>query len=62
MKPFVDFKEDLKLFCSKNKVDNDKISIVGVSKKKSLRDILGCMSLVLEILARIMRKNLMRSL
>ena len=40
-KPFVDFKEDLRLFCSKNKVDNDKISIVGVSKKKSLEDILG---------------------
>ena len=41
MKPFVDFKEDLRLFCSENKVDNDKISIVGVSKKKSLEDILG---------------------
>ena len=41
MKPFADFKEDLRLFCSKNKVDNDKISIVGVSKKKSLEDILG---------------------
>ena len=40
-KPFVDFKEDLRLFCSENKVDNDKISIVGVSKKKSLEDILG---------------------
>ena len=40
-KPFADFKEDLGLFCSENKVDNDKISIVGVSKKKSLDDILG---------------------
>ena len=40
-KPFSDFKEDLRLFCSENKVDNDKISIVGVSKKKSLEDILG---------------------
>ena len=40
-KPFADFKEDLRLFCSENKVDNDKISIVGVSKKKSLEDILG---------------------
>ena len=39
-KPFADFKEDLRLFCSENKVDNDKISIVGVSKKKSLEDIL----------------------
>ena len=41
MKPFADFKEDLKLFCSENKIDNDKISIVGVSKKKSLEDILS---------------------
>ena len=40
-KPFADFKEDLRLFCSENKVDNDKISIVGVSKKKSLEDILN---------------------
>ena len=40
-KPFADFKEDLRLFCSENKVDNNKISIVGVSKKKSLEDILG---------------------
>ena len=40
-KPFTDFKEDLRLFCSENKVDNEKISIVGVSKKKSLEDILG---------------------
>ena len=39
-KAFADFKEDLRLFCSENKVDNDKISIVGVSKKKSLEDIL----------------------
>ena len=41
MKPFADFKKDLGLFCSENNVDNDKISIVGVSKKKSLEDILG---------------------
>ena len=40
-KPFADFKEDLELFCSENKIDNDKISIVGVSKKKSLEDILS---------------------
>ena len=40
-KPFADFKADLRLFCSENKIDNDKISIVGVSKKKSLEDILG---------------------
>ena len=40
-KPFADFNEDLRLFCIENKVDNDKISIVGVSKKKSLEDILG---------------------
>ena len=40
-KPFADFKEDLTLFCSENKIDNDKISIVGVSKKKSLEDILS---------------------
>ena len=40
-KPFADFKEDLRLFCSKNKIDNDKISIVGVSKKKGLEDILS---------------------
>ncbi len=40
-KPFADFKEDLTLFCNENKIDNDKISIVGVSKKKSLEDILS---------------------
>ena len=40
-KPFADFKEDLKLFCTENKIYNDKISIVGVSKKKSLEDILN---------------------
>ena len=40
-KTFAEFKEDLSLFCSENKVDNDKISIVGVSKKKGLKDILG---------------------
>ena len=40
-KPFADFKEDLRLFCKQNKIDKDKISIVGVSKKKSLEDILN---------------------
>ena len=40
-KPLTDFKEDLRLFCSENKIDNDKISIVGVSKKKSLEDIMN---------------------
>ena len=40
-KPFADFKEDLRLFCNENKIDKDKISIVGVSKKKSLEDILN---------------------
>ena len=40
-KHFAVFKEDLRLFCSENKVNNDKISVVGVSKKKSLEDILG---------------------
>ena len=40
-KPFADFKEDLGFFCNENEIDNDKISIVGVSKKKSLEDILG---------------------
>ena len=39
-KPFTDFKEDLRFFCSENAIDNDKISVVGVSKKKSLEDIL----------------------
>ena len=39
-KPFADFKEDLRFFCSENAIDNDKISVVGVSKKKSLEDIL----------------------
>ena len=40
-KPFANFKEDLRLFCKENKIDNDKISIVGVSKKKSLEDIIN---------------------
>ena len=40
-KRFADFKEDLRLFCSENNIDNDKISIVGVSKKKGLEDILS---------------------
>ena len=39
-KPFADFKEDLRFFCSENAIDNDKISVVGVSKKKNLEDIL----------------------
>ena len=40
-KPFADFNEDLRLFCNENKIDKDKISVVGVSKKKSLEDILN---------------------
>ena len=44
-KPFADFKEDLGFFCSENEIDNDKISIVGVSKKKSLEDILSLYNL-----------------
>ena len=40
-KPFADFKKDLGFFCNENEIDNDKISIVGVSKKKSLEDILS---------------------
>ena len=40
-KPYADFKEDLGFFCSENEIDNDKISIIGVSKKKSLEDILS---------------------
>ena len=40
MKPFADFKEELRLFCNENAINNDKISIVGVSKKKSIEDIL----------------------
>lgn len=44
-KPFAYFKEDLRLFCNDNAIDNDKISIVGVSKKKSLEDILDLYNL-----------------
>ena len=33
-KSFANFKEDLGFFCSENEIDNDKISIVGVSKKR----------------------------
>jgi pyridoxal phosphate enzyme (YggS family) len=44
-KPFAYFKEDLRLFCNENAIDNDKISIVGVSKKKSLEDILDLYNL-----------------
>ena len=40
-KPFANFKEDLGFFCSENEIDNNKISIVGVSKKKSSEDILS---------------------
>ena len=61
-KPFTDFKEDLRLFCSENKVNNEKISIVGVSKKKSLEDILGLYRLGLRDFGENMRKNLMRNL
>ena len=44
-KPFAYFKEDLRLFCNENAINNDKISIVGVSKKKSLEDILDLYNL-----------------
>ena len=44
-KPFAYFKEDLRLFCNENAIDNNKISIVGVSKKKSLEDILDLYNL-----------------
>ena len=40
-KSFEDFHEDLRLFCSENNIKKDKINIVGVSKKKSLEDILS---------------------
>ena len=40
-KPFEDFNEDLGFFCNENEIDSDKISIVGVSKKKSSEDILS---------------------
>tara|TARA_B100000212_G_scaffold121369_1_gene90929 strand:+ start:1584 stop:2258 length:675 start_codon:yes stop_codon:yes gene_type:complete len=40
-KSFEDFHEDLRLFCDENNIKKDKINIVGVSKKKSLEDILG---------------------
>ena len=40
-KSFEDFHEDLRLFCNENNIKKDKINIVGVSKKKSLEDILG---------------------
>ena len=44
-KTFAYFREDLRLFCNENAIDNDKISIVGVSKKKSLEDILDLYNL-----------------
>jgi len=40
-KSFEDFHEDLRLFCNENNIKKDKINIVGVSKKKSLEDILS---------------------
>mgnify|MGYP001239846770 FL=1 len=40
-KSFEDFHEDLRLFCDENNIKKDKINIVGVSKKKSLEDILS---------------------
>ena len=40
-KSFEHFHEDLRLFCDENNIKKDKINIVGVSKKKSLEDILG---------------------
>lgn len=40
-KSFEHFHEDLRLFCDENSIKKDKINIVGVSKKKSLEDILS---------------------
>ena len=40
-KSFEEFHEDLRLFCDENNIKKDKINIVGVSKKKSLEDILS---------------------
>ena len=40
-KSFKHFHEDLRLFCNENNIKKDKINIVGVSKKKSLEDILS---------------------
>ena len=40
-KSFEHFHEDLRLFCDENNIKKDKINIVGVSKKKSLEDILS---------------------
>ena len=40
-KSFEHFHEDLRLFCNENNIKKDKINIVGVSKKKSLEDILS---------------------
>ena len=40
-KSFEDFHEDLRIFCDENNIKKDKINIVGVSKKKSLEDILS---------------------
>ena len=38
---FEEFHDDLRLFCDENNIKKDKINIVGVSKKKSLEDILS---------------------
>ncbi len=40
IKSFEDFQEDLKSFCNEKAIEKDKITIVGVSKKKSLENIL----------------------
>ena len=40
-KSFEHFHEDLRFFCNENNIKKDKINIVGVSKKKSLEDILS---------------------
>ena len=40
-KSFEHFHEDLRLFCNEHNIKKDKINIVGVSKKKSLEDILS---------------------
>tara|TARA_B100000963_G_scaffold172530_1_gene150023 strand:- start:1054 stop:1728 length:675 start_codon:yes stop_codon:yes gene_type:complete len=38
---FEDFQNDLKLFCNEKAIEKDEITVVGVSKKKSLEDILS---------------------
>ena len=42
---FEDFQNDLKLFCNEKAIEKDEITVVGVSKKKSLEDILSLYNL-----------------